>query len=64
MEEGDDAETIRLKKSLLSSRKRKLEQKHKAERKRAKEVQSKRKYGAHVEIEYEPSTTQATTKQY
>jgi len=61
-EAGDDSEIRRLKKDLLQSRKRKLQQKHEKEKKQAKEEQKRRKhYGAHVEIEYEGPSQQTTT---
>jgi len=61
-EDFGDSEIKRLKKQFISIRKRKLEQKQAQERKRTKEAQGKRKhYGAHVEIEYEPSTETNTT---
>jgi len=62
IEDGDDEEMVRLKKRLFLKRKRRVEQKQQDERKRAKETQKKKKhYGAHVEIEYEPSTSTQTT---
>lgn len=57
VESDDDDEIARMKKRLLLKRKKKVQEKQEAERKRAKDDQKKRKrYGAHVEIEYEPST--------
>jgi len=63
--DGDDEELKMYKKSFENLRKRKLQQKHKEELKRSKEAQQKKKkYGAHVEIEYEgeqTTSTQSTT---
>lgn len=63
VEDDDDDEIVRMKRRLLLKRKKKVQEKQEAERKRAKDAQKKRKrYGAHVEIEYEPSTTPAETQ--
>jgi len=59
IDRNDDAEMRRLKKTLVLVRKRKLEEKKKKEQKLAKDPlkRQKRYGGAHVEIEYEPTTS-------